>query len=139
MWWCFSDSEFSLRPPAPIHSNTAHDAPNDAHTTMSASMSLNAAGGSMGLLKDGYQSFSGVQEAVLKNTEAIRAFSEILRTSMGPNGMNKMVINHLDKLFVTSDAATVRPSGLCVLLLCVDPTRLHVWPLVAMDGSSCNC
>jgi T-complex protein 1 subunit theta len=70
-------------------------------------MSLNAAGGSMGLLKDGYQSFSGVQEAVLKNTEAIRAFSEILRTSMGPNGMNKMVINHLDKLFVTSDAATI--------------------------------
>ena len=61
----------------------------------------------MGLLKDGYQSFSGVQEAVLKNTEAIRAFSEILRTSMGPNGMNKMVINHLDKLFVTSDAATI--------------------------------
>merc|ERR1719261_1201436 len=26
---------------------------------------------------------------------------------MGPNGMNKMVINHLDKLFVTSDAATI--------------------------------
>lgn len=70
-------------------------------------MSLNAAGGSMGLLKDGYRHFSGVEEAVLKNTEAIRDFSEILRTSMGPNGMNKMVINHLDKLFVTSDAATI--------------------------------
>merc|ERR1719183_2026017 len=26
---------------------------------------------------------------------------------MGPQGMNKMVINHLDKLFVTSDAATI--------------------------------
>merc|ERR1719199_166862 len=26
---------------------------------------------------------------------------------MGPNGMNKMVINHLEKLFVTSDAATI--------------------------------
>lgn len=25
----------------------------------------------------------------------------------GPNGRNKMVINHLDKLFVTSDAATI--------------------------------
>lgn len=70
-------------------------------------MSLNAAGGSMGLLKDGYRHFSGVEEAVLKNTEAIRDFSEILRTSMGPNGMNKMVINHLEKLFVTSDAATI--------------------------------
>ncbi|KAJ3216576.1 T-complex protein 1 subunit theta [Dinochytrium kinnereticum] len=29
------------------------------------------------------------------------------RTSMGPNGRNKMVINHLEKLFVTSDAATI--------------------------------
>ncbi len=25
----------------------------------------------------------------------------------GPNGMNKMVINHLEKLFVTNDAATI--------------------------------
>jgi T-complex protein 1 subunit theta len=29
------------------------------------------------------------------------------RTSLGPNGMKKMVINHLDKIFVTSDAATI--------------------------------
>lgn len=29
------------------------------------------------------------------------------RTSLGPNGMKKMVINHLEKIFVTSDAATV--------------------------------
>lgn len=26
---------------------------------------------------------------------------------IGPNGRNKMVINHLEKLFVTSDAATI--------------------------------
>ena len=26
---------------------------------------------------------------------------------MGPNGMNKMVINHLERLFVTSDARTI--------------------------------
>ena len=26
---------------------------------------------------------------------------------MGPNGMFKLVINHLDKIFITSDAATV--------------------------------
>ena len=30
-----------------------------------------------------------------------------MRTAYGPNGMNKMVINHLEKLFVTSDAATI--------------------------------
>jgi T-complex protein 1 subunit theta len=29
------------------------------------------------------------------------------KTSYGPNGMKKMVINHLDKIFVTSDAATI--------------------------------
>jgi len=29
------------------------------------------------------------------------------RTALGPHGMNKMVINHLDRLFVTSDAATI--------------------------------
>mmetsp|Transcript_21450 Transcript_21450/g.20618 ORF Transcript_21450/g.20618 Transcript_21450/m.20618 type:complete len:503 (+) Transcript_21450:137-1645(+) len=29
------------------------------------------------------------------------------RSSLGPHGMNKIVINHLDKLFVTSDAATI--------------------------------
>ena len=31
----------------------------------------------------------------------------MVRTSMGPNGMNKMVINHLERLFVTSDARTI--------------------------------
>ena len=29
------------------------------------------------------------------------------KTALGPHGLNKMVINHLDKLFVTSDAATI--------------------------------
>lgn len=29
------------------------------------------------------------------------------RSALGPHGMNKMVINHLEKLFITSDAATI--------------------------------
>jgi T-complex protein 1 subunit theta len=29
------------------------------------------------------------------------------RSALGPHGMNKMVINYLEKLFVTSDAATI--------------------------------
>ena len=70
-------------------------------------MSYAAGSGAMGLLKDGYKHFSGVQEAVLKNTEAVKNFSEILRTSMGPNGMNKLVVNHLEKIIVTSDCATI--------------------------------
>lgn len=51
--------------------------------------------------------FSGLDEAVLKNITACKELSLITKTSMGPNGMNKMVVNHLDKLFVTSDASTI--------------------------------
>jgi len=29
------------------------------------------------------------------------------KSALGPHGMNKMVINHLERLFVTSDAATI--------------------------------
>lgn len=57
------------------------------------------------MLKDGYKHLSGLEESVLKNIDACKQLSRITRTSLGPNGMNKMVINHLDKLFVTSDAA----------------------------------
>ncbi|XP_008802545.1 T-complex protein 1 subunit theta-like [Phoenix dactylifera] len=48
-----------------------------------------------------------LDEAVLKNIGACKELSVITRTSLGPNGMNKMIINHLDKLFVTNDAATI--------------------------------
>ncbi|CAI2174343.1 8484_t:CDS:2 [Funneliformis geosporum] len=59
------------------------------------------------LFKEGYKNLQGIEEAVLKNIQAIHELSEIVRTSFGPNGRNKMVINHLEKLFVTNDAATI--------------------------------
>ncbi|KAJ6757521.1 CHAPERONIN [Salix koriyanagi] len=59
------------------------------------------------MLKEGHQHISGLNEAVIKNIDACKQLSTITRTSLGPNGMNKMVINHLDKLFVTNDAATI--------------------------------
>lgn len=59
------------------------------------------------LFKDGYKQFSGLEEAILNNTDAVKQFAEILRTSFGPNGMNKIVINHIEKVYVTSDAATI--------------------------------
>lgn len=59
------------------------------------------------LLKEGTKHISGVEEAVLRNIEACRQLSALVRTSLGPNGMNKMIVNHLGKLFVTSDAATI--------------------------------
>jgi len=59
------------------------------------------------MMKEGAKSFKGLEEAVYRNIEACRQLTKILRSSFGPNGMNKMVINHLDKLFVTNDAATM--------------------------------
>ncbi|KAI8929581.1 chaperonin Cpn60/TCP-1 family [Entophlyctis helioformis] len=59
------------------------------------------------MLKDGYKHMQGLEEAVYRNIAATRELTEITRTSLGPNGRNKMVINHLEKLFVTNDAATI--------------------------------
>jgi len=59
------------------------------------------------LLKEGSKHMQGVSEAVLQSIENVKKLQEITRTSMGPNGMNKMIVNHLEKLFVTNDAATI--------------------------------
>ncbi|KAI0562488.1 TCP-1/cpn60 chaperonin [Gracilaria domingensis] len=59
------------------------------------------------LLKEGSKHITGLDEAVARNIDACRQLSAIVRTSLGPSGMNKMIVNHLGKLFVTSDAATI--------------------------------
>lgn len=76
---------------------------------MSGKMRFNMARGPglSSLLKSGYKTMSGVEEAIIKNIEACSALAEITRTSLGPNGMSKLVINHLEKVFITSDAATI--------------------------------
>jgi len=63
--------------------------------------------GFQSMMKDGSKFFSGVEEAVIRNIDACKEFSGTVATAFGPNGMNKMVINHLEKLFVTNDAATI--------------------------------
>ncbi|GFH13366.1 chaperonin complex component [Haematococcus lacustris] len=63
--------------------------------------------GLQSMLKDGHKHFAGLDEAVMRNIEACKNLAQITRTSLGPNGMNKMVINHLERLFVTSDASTI--------------------------------
>mmetsp|Transcript_13983 Transcript_13983/g.56320 ORF Transcript_13983/g.56320 Transcript_13983/m.56320 type:complete len:96 (-) Transcript_13983:1044-1331(-) len=63
--------------------------------------------GMSGLLKEGTKQLSGVEEAVLRNIDACKQLKTILCTSIGPNGMNKMVKSHMGKMFVTSDAATI--------------------------------
>merc|ERR1712159_941480 len=65
------------------------------------------AGGLPGMLKHGAEHHTGVQDAIIRNLEACKQLTAITRTSLGPNGMNKMIINHLEKLFVTSDSATI--------------------------------
>jgi len=63
--------------------------------------------GMQGMLKEGSKHLSGLEEATFKNIEAAKQLSQCVRTSLGPNGMNKMVINHLEKLFITNDSATI--------------------------------
>ncbi|EGN92785.1 hypothetical protein SERLA73DRAFT_190646 [Serpula lacrymans var. lacrymans S7.3] len=59
------------------------------------------------LFKDGYKQVQGLEDAVLRNIQAVSELSDLVRTSFGPNGRNKLLINHLGRLFVTSDAATI--------------------------------
>lgn len=47
--------------------------------------------GVSGLLKKGFKHFSGVEEAIMRNIEAAKKLSDITKTSLGPNGMKKLV------------------------------------------------
>ncbi|KAI5417402.1 hypothetical protein KIW84_042126 [Lathyrus oleraceus] len=63
--------------------------------------------GMQSMLKEGHKHLSGLDEAVLKNIDACNQLSIITRTSLGPNGMNEIFVNHLDRLFVANDVATI--------------------------------
>ncbi|KAI9893461.1 MAG: T-complex protein 1 subunit theta [Vezdaea aestivalis] len=60
-----------------------------------------------GLFKQGYNNYDAEDGAVLRNIEACRAISQTVQSSLGPYGRNKIVINHLQKMILTSDAATI--------------------------------
>ncbi|KAI9292556.1 chaperonin-containing T-complex theta subunit Cct8 [Neoconidiobolus thromboides FSU 785] len=62
---------------------------------------------SSSLFKDGYKISQGVDDAVIRNIDACRELNKITLSSFGPNGRNKIVVNHLEKLFVTNDAGTM--------------------------------
>ncbi|ODM23117.1 putative T-complex protein 1 subunit theta [Aspergillus cristatus] len=71
-------------------------------------MSLSMPGPSQGgLFKPGYQSHDAEDGAVIRNIEACQAISKTVQTSLGPYGRNKIVINHLQKMILTSDAASI--------------------------------
>jgi len=70
-------------------------------------MRLDAAQGLGGMLKEGTMLADGVDEAVLKNIGAAKQLAEIVKTSLGPNGRKKLIVNHLGKTLVSSDCATI--------------------------------
>ncbi|KAI5780159.1 chaperonin Cpn60/TCP-1 family [Peziza echinospora] len=59
------------------------------------------------LFKQGYQTHSSEDGAVIRNIDACRTIAQTVQTSLGPYGRNKIVINHLQKMILTSDAATI--------------------------------
>ncbi|KAL8775351.1 MAG: hypothetical protein Q9209_000359 [Squamulea sp. 1 TL-2023] len=60
-----------------------------------------------GLFKAGYNNYDSEDGAVIRNIEACRAIAQTVQTSFGPYGRNKIVINHLQKMILTSDAASI--------------------------------
>ena len=60
-----------------------------------------------GLFKPGYTTVDAEDAAVLRNIDACRTIASSVQTSLGPYGRNKLVINHLGKAVLTSDAATI--------------------------------
>lgn len=59
------------------------------------------------LLKEGYRHYQGQYEVTVNNIEACKSISDITKTSFGPQGMQKLIVNHIDKLFVSNDASTI--------------------------------
>ncbi|KAG5185272.1 chaperonin Cpn60/TCP-1 family [Tribonema minus] len=74
---------------------------------MAKSMGYNLASGLSGMLKEGHTSYEGVDEAIMRNIDAARQLADIVKSSLGPNGMKKLVVNHQGKIIVTSDGATI--------------------------------
>ena len=120
-----------------------------------ASMSLNAAAGLPGMLKAGHThqggggaGSGGAESVLLRNVEAARDLTRIVSTSLGPDGRNKLVVNHLGRIIVTSDCAAIvreleieHPAARMIAMAsdaqdkeCGDGTTV----LLLEDGASCR-
>ncbi len=58
------------------------------------------------ILKEGTQRTYG-REALRANIMAVRAMAEILKTTYGPKGMDKMLVDSLGDITITNDGATI--------------------------------
>jgi len=91
--------------------------------------------GMQSLLREGGRHFSGVDEALIKNIEACKTLARITRTSLGPYGMNKLIVNHIGKHFVTSDTTTM----ISELEVMHPAAKLIVMAAKAQDQESGDC
>lgn len=60
----------------------------------------------MNLFKEDTRHQDG-QSLPLKNIEAVQELTDLIRTNLGPNGLSKLVVTHLDKVIVTRRTETV--------------------------------
>ncbi|KAG7904836.1 hypothetical protein KL907_003052 [Ogataea polymorpha] len=60
-----------------------------------------------GLFKQGYQTHASTDGAINRNIQACRELSNMISTSIGPCGKNKIIVNRLEKVSITNDAATM--------------------------------
>jgi len=88
-------------------------------------MHIPAAPGYASMMKEGARFFRGIDETVLRNVQACCGLAQCTKSMYGPMGMRKLVINHIEKKFVTKDAATVlknleieHPAAKLMLLAC---------------------
>lgn len=59
------------------------------------------------MMKKGTRYMDGKEEVVYDSIATIKDLGNTVKTAYGPFGMNKIVQNHIEKLFLTSDAATM--------------------------------
>ena len=71
-------------------------------------MAVQASGANMPvvLLKDGASQTKG-REAQKNNVSAAKIIADIVRTSLGPRGMDKMLVDSLGDMTITNDGATI--------------------------------
>ncbi len=73
---------------------------------MAAGIPMETMGVPVIILKEGTQRSYG-REAVRSNIMAVRAIAEILKTTYGPKGMDKMLVDSLGDITITNDGATI--------------------------------
>ncbi|MGC8564174.1 MAG: thermosome subunit beta [Fervidicoccaceae archaeon] len=69
-------------------------------------MSVEPTGIPVLILKEGTQRTAG-RDALRNNIMAVKAISETLRTTYGPKGMDKMLVDSLGDITITNDGATI--------------------------------